>query len=81
MNCADGPHHVGLVVLVITAHKALWFARCAMSYPAGTGPGKIKGVWLSQTPLDDLFNSSTGIGPPRQSSASSPRIVRYVKSS
>ena len=42
MNCADGPHHVGLVVLVITAHKALWFARCAMSYPAGTGPGKLK---------------------------------------
>ena len=77
MNSPDGPHHVSLVVQVITAHKALWFARCAVSYPAGTGPRKIKGVWLSRTPLDDLFKSSTGIG----NRAFSPRIVRYVKSS
>ena len=56
-----------LVVQVITgtAHKALWFARCAVSYPAGTGPRKIKGIWLSRTPLVDLFNLSTGIGPTR----------------
>ena len=51
--------------------KALWFARCAMSYPEGTGHGKAIGAWLSLTLLDDLYYYQLAIGPPQILSPSS----------